>query len=983
MNSSLEKLVNKASKKFQTSFSKYLDSNGAVFEVDEIELFAYEQLLVDFLKEHQENTPETKLVLQFLLEVWGLDSVLMLDSALIPMLQGRLQEGLDLIVKNPEKKMPTLGEIADRMAISELVDWSPADSDNKTAIFKQEEAQFVWDNARSKIFEQCSEKSVQLPLMTTLTQRAPEEVSRLLESLEANGEILYSDNWVEILENTDSFDNYFIRSLPFILKTAQAQGLKRSKLLSSFEVNLAKFFELDRAEISKALIQTISKPPFLSSWIAITHLADHFEERDLLALIDGNVTMPYEMAHIKLYKKLARLAFENIDTVGLSYLGNAMIRTSFASGQYRTKIVMRLLTQPEEHSKAIKELLLKKVANFSAPDKLTFWKLAKKSSNFAPEIEALISSTSAGLRELSAQHLVSLDKDRAFELGSKLLTARKINERKGGILLLKPFGDRAIPLFEKAYQTEESEKVRDQLQQILGAILNTKEDPIDPTSLIAEISKDKRLKLPRLPWLDPEKLILRDPKSKPLPPSVITFIIKWQLKHKAIEASPQITPLLPLLTHPKNHAFVLALFSQFLNSDQAAKDRWVLTFAGLFGDDTIAPLLQAAINRWAKAKRKELAACAARALGLLGSDVALSILDDVAQTFRQKGANIGRAAAEAVQTAASARNLTVEQLRDEITPTLGFDSEDIFIMETEGESLHAQLQPSLDLLWLNPTSGKTTKNPSSKINPTLKKRATAFKRLLKDTIKNQSTRLERALVTQRRWSNEKWHQLFDIHPILSKLSPSLIWASYSGDKIETIFRRYANGIISSADGEMLDSENLGDSLGLVHPCDLESSQIEQWQEHLERQKITSIFPQLFRSIHRKDPSQANRKELTTIKDDEVLASTLLSRAEKLGWMISGRIENAMVPSIYKEFLTHNIDVNLEVENLCMAGLPFEDAATGVALFVKHGSIDRGEYACDIPNLDDPRVIAFGEIPAVVYSETINELKALIEGLPKA
>jgi hypothetical protein len=880
--------------------------------------------------------------------------------------------------------MPTPSEIAERMVTSGLVDWSSAGPDDKSAIFKQEETQFVWDNARSKIFEQCSEESVQLPLMTTLTRRAPAEVARLLESLETNSEVLHSDNWVEILQNTDSFDLFFIRSLPFILKTAQVQGRQRDRPVVFFEMNLAKFFELGREEINKALIQIISQPPFLSSWMAITHLADHLEERDLLALIDGNIKPPsYEGSHERLYKKLIKLAFKNLDTVGLSYLGNVMIGTCFESWGYRKKIIKRLLKQPEERSKAIKKLLLEKVADFSAPDKLTFWKLVKKLSLFAPEIEAMICDTSAGLREFSAKHLVSLDKDRAFELGSNLLTARKINERQGGILLLKPFGDRAVPLFEKAFQTEKSEKVRDQLQQILGTTLNSKEkNQHDPASLIAEIAKDKRLKLPRLPWLDPEKLILKDTEAKPLPPSVLAFLIKWQLKHKAIEVSPEIRPLLPLLTHPENHAFALALFSQFLTSDQAAKDRWVLTFAGLFGDDTIAPLLQAAINRWAKAKRKELAACAAHALGLLGllgSDVALSILDDVAQTFRQKGANIGRAAAAAVHTAASVRNLTVEQLRDEITPTLGFDSADIFLMETEGDSLHAQLQPNLDLLWLDPTSGKTTKNPLAKTNPALKKRATAFKRLLKDTIKSQSTRLERALVTQRRWTNEKWHHLFETHPILSKLSPRLVWASYSDDKTATTFRRYANGILSTADGEILDSENLGDRLGLVHPCDLESSQIEQWQEHLERQKITALFPQLSRSIHQKNPSQTNRKELRTITDEEVLGSTFLTRAEKLGWLASGRIEGGMVPSIYKEFPTHNIDVNLEVNNLLMGSLSFDNAVTGVALFVKHGSIDRGEYACDLPNSDDPRVLAFGEIPTVVYSETINELKALTGG----
>jgi hypothetical protein len=104
MNSLLEMLADAASEEFNTSFTKYLDSNGSIFEIDQYELYAHGRDIADFLKNHQENTPETQLALQFLLEGWGLNSGLNLDFALIPMLHGRLQDGLDLIVKNADKK---------------------------------------------------------------------------------------------------------------------------------------------------------------------------------------------------------------------------------------------------------------------------------------------------------------------------------------------------------------------------------------------------------------------------------------------------------------------------------------------------------------------------------------------------------------------------------------------------------------------------------------------------------------------------------------------------------------------------------------------------------------------------------------------------------------------------------------------------------------------------------------------------------------
>ena len=48
-----------------------------------------------------------------------------------------------------------------------------------------------------------------------------------------------------------------------------------------------------------------------------------------------------------------------------------------------------------------------------------------------------------------------------------------------------------------------------------------------------------------------------------------------------------------------------------------------------------------------------------------------------------------------------------------------------------------------------------------------------------------------------------------------------------------------------------------------------------------------------------------------------------------------------------------------------------------AWFVKGGSVSTGSYTEDEPSSgDDPRVIAFGEVPAIVYSETLAELAAI-------
>jgi len=52
-----------------------------------------------------------------------------------------------------------------------------------------------------------------------------------------------------------------------------------------------------------------------------------------------------------------------------------------------------------------------------------------------------------------------------------------------------------------------------------------------------------------------------------------------------------------------------------------------------------------------------------------------------------------------------------------------------------------------------------------------------------------------------------------------------------------------------------------------------------------------------------------------------------------------------------------------------------------AYFAKAGSIERGSYVYNEPSPDDPRILPFEQVPAVVYSETLSDLKAIIATKP--
>jgi hypothetical protein len=55
----------------------------------------------------------------------------------------------------------------------------------------------------------------------------------------------------------------------------------------------------------------------------------------------------------------------------------------------------------------------------------------------------------------------------------------------------------------------------------------------------------------------------------------------------------------------------------------------------------------------------------------------------------------------------------------------------------------------------------------------------------------------------------------------------------------------------------------------------------------------------------------------------------------------------------------------------------ETIELGAACFATAGTIERGSYTYNEPEPNDPRVLRFDQVSAVVYSETVSDLKAII------
>jgi hypothetical protein len=125
---------------------------------------------------------------------------------------------------------------------------------------------------------------------------------------------------------------------------------------------------------------------------------------------------------------------------------------------------------------------------------------------------------------------------------------------------------------------------------------------------------------------------------------------------------------------------------------------------------------------------------------------------------------------------------------------------------------------------------------------------------------------------------------------------------------------------------------------------------------------------------------ADKKNLKTLKDftgTSLNGMTFKGRAERLGWNRGSVQDAGSIPCYYKSFPAAGADAFIGVDGMYIGIDMYSDVKLQDALFVRSGSVKIGSYTYDEPANDkDQRVLSFGDVPAIVYSEVLGDLQKI-------
>jgi hypothetical protein len=305
----------------------------------------------------------------------------------------------------------------------------------------------------------------------------------------------------------------------------------------------------------------------------------------------------------------------------------------------------------------------------------------------------------------------------------------------------------------------------------------------------------------------------------------------------------------------------------------------------------------------------------------MGSNTAIAGLQAIARSSSNDESR--KIAQEVLDDVARDRGLTPAMLEDLAVPDLGLDSSGQMSLDFGPRRFVVTINANIEAV-LTDGDGhaqKTLPKPVKADDANKAKAATAqwkeFKTALKGQAADQKKRFEQAMLTRREWNSSTFKEIVAVHPLLSKLVRSLVWATVKGKSLDTAFRIDAEGRYVTTNGDEFTLAD-GVMVTLPHPLRL-GDKVDNWLQIFADDKLTQPFPQLARKWFAEGPET---EDLIRARDGTKVPLGSLRGLKAKGWEFEEG-GAGMVWSVYKR--TEGARASIDVEpGWSLSGYDFED-----------------------------------------------------------
>jgi predicted DNA-binding WGR domain protein len=424
--------------------------------------------------------------------------------------------------------------------------------------------------------------------------------------------------------------------------------------------------------------------------------------------------------------------------------------------------------------------------------------------------------------------------------------------------------------------------------------------------------------------------------------------------------------------------FAWDMFSAWLFAAAPSKEGWAFMSLGLFGTDDTARKLTPFIRAWPGEAQHQRAVNGLEVLNQIGSDVALMLLNGIAQKVKFKG--LQDRAREKIAAIAEARELTIEELEDRLAPDLGLDENGSLRLDFGDRQFTVSFDETLKpfVRDMDGTRLKDLPKPKKTDHQELANEAVNIFKLLKKDARTvaaqQVVRLEIAMCQRRRWTPELFELFLVRHPLVRHLVQRLAWgvylvddASTHGGKLLDCFRVAEDGSLTTAeDDEYTLPQGDNVRIGIPHALELPEHQAAGFGQLFADYELLQPFVQLGRDTYSLTEQERESRELLRWKGAVVPTGRILGLANK-GWRRGDAQDGGAILDFIKP-IDRQLGFSLSFEPCIIVGMVDEYPEQTLETVV----IDEGQYYWQRTEERKPFTI----VDDIVISELIRDMEAL-------
>ncbi len=350
---------------------------------------------------------------------------------------------------------------------------------------------------------------------------------------------------------------------------------------------------------------------------------------------------------------------------------------------------------------------------------------------------------------------------------------------------------------------------------------------------------------------------------------------------------------------------------------------------------------------------------------------AVQVLLKISKGFRTR--TLQDVAGRQVVALATRRGWTADELADRSVPTAGFEGGRVIELSFGPRVFSARLQDDLSVQLRDPAGAVIKALPAPRVADDAvvaaqaKKAFAAARKQVKAVVKQQSDRLYEAMCVERSWSIELWREVMAGHPILGVAVQRLAWVVLQPAGAEPAgaepvsFRPMPDGTFTDADDNQVTVPDQS-RIGIAHDVNLPGQAVSRWLEHFADYEVAPLFQQFGKPLVRLTAEQAQLTKYLACEGHVIESNVLRRQATKLGYAPGHREYHDLFEDYVKRFPGLGIQSQL--------------ATTGTRLTAGNHSLAFTALTFQEIDTEPGEGLPLGEVPAVLFSETANDLHAL-------